>query len=177
MLRLTVILCAAMFAALLIVGEDRGQLRPGLANADQDTKPAVVAKVERVVEKAVEPQVAAVAAKPKPAAEVVTAAFAPEPEREVVAEVEEVFTLSNLPTETPPAAPDAGVEGQILYVTAESVNVREGPSTESAVLGKLGTGEAALVITDVDGEWARIVIQGDGMEGYVAMRFLSPETP
>jgi uncharacterized protein YgiM (DUF1202 family) len=68
-------------------------------------------------------------------------------------------------------------EGQIYYVTASSVNVREAPSTEASVLGKLGAGEAALVITDVDGEWARIVIQGDGMEGYVAMRFLSADAP
>jgi uncharacterized protein YgiM (DUF1202 family) len=178
MLRLTVILCAAMFAALLIGGEDRGQLRPGLANAAAEAKltPVVVAKAEPVVVVTAEPPVAAIV--PEPPAEVVTAAYAPDPVREVVAEVEEVFTLSNLPTETLPAAQEAtGVEGQILYVTAESVNVREGPSTEAAVLGKLGSGEAALVITDIDGEWARIVIQGDGMEGYVAMRFLSVETP
>jgi hypothetical protein len=29
----------------------------------------------------------------------------------------------------------------------------------------------------VDDDWARIVIQGDGVEGFVAMRYLSPEAP
>jgi uncharacterized protein YgiM (DUF1202 family) len=73
------------------------------------------------------------------------------------------------------AAPVA--QGTIWYVNASSVNVRAGPSTETEVLGKLANGEAALLVADVDGEWARIVIQGDGLEGYVALRYLSPEAP
>ncbi len=185
MLRLTLILCAGMFAALMIAGEDRGQLRPGLAKAAAEGRyPAP----EPVVEPA--PEVAVAAPEPiaEPVAEVAVAAVEPpdpapyvEPEREVVDAVEEpVFTLSALPTEEVPGATEAqetSAEGQIYYVTASSVNVREAPSTEATVLGKLDSGEAALVITDVGGEWARIVIQGDGMEGYVAMRFLSPEAP
>ncbi len=193
MFRLTALLLVGMFLALLIAGEDRGQLRPGLARAALEPKVDPVAKAEpdavvRVVEAPViaktataKTATASTAAKP-----VAVAAAAPEPARAVVQEVEEVFTLSNLPTEEIPAAETApetapemvsGVEGQIMYVTANSVNVREGPSTDAPVLGKLGSGEAALVVSDVDGEWARIVIQGDGMEGFVAMRFLSAESP
>jgi uncharacterized protein YgiM (DUF1202 family) len=180
MLRLTVLLTISMVLALMIAGEDRGQLRPGLAKvAAEGPVPAAAALV---------PEVEVVVAKPeaKPVVEVVAAAApspAPyvEPVREVVQAVEEpVFTLSALPNEAVPGATEAQAsraEGQIYYVTASSVNVREAPSTEASILGKLGTGEAALVITDVDGEWARIVIQGDGMEGYVAMRFLSAEAP
>lgn len=191
MLRLTLILVAGMLLALLTAGEDRGQLRPGLARAvaeaDAAPEPAKAAGTEAAADevvRVVEAPVAkrAPAAKVAPVAAVAVAAPVPEPRpvREVVQEVEEVFTLSNLPTETPPAAPEPvaeGVEGQILYVTAASVNVRDGPSTEASVLGKLGAGEAALVVADVDGEWARIVIQGDGMEGYVALRFLGAEAP
>ena len=33
------------------------------------------------------------------------------------------------------------------------------------------------MVAAVDGQWAQIVIQGDGMEGYVALRFLTPEAP
>jgi hypothetical protein len=183
MLRLTILLCAGMYAALMIAGEDRGQLRPGLAKA---------AAEGRLPEPAVEPAPEVVTAAPvaEPEPEVVVTASAParpepapyvEPIRQVVEAVEEpVFTLSALPTEEVPGAaeaPESDAEGKIFYVTASSVNVREGPSTDASVLGKLDSGEAALVITDVDGEWARIVIQGDGMEGYVAMRFLSPEAP
>lgn len=182
MLRLTVLLTVSMVLALIIAGEDRGQLRPGLAKAAAEgpvpEAATLVADVEAVVdEPAPEMEVAAAVVEP--------AAPAPapyvEPVREVVAAVEEpVFTLSALPTEEVPgaAAPrQSDAEGQIYYVTASSVNVREAPSTEASVLGKLGAGEAALVITDVDGEWARIVIQGDGMEGYVAMRYLSANAP
>jgi uncharacterized protein YgiM (DUF1202 family) len=120
-----------------------------------------------------------------------------EPGRDVVAMVEEpVFSLTSYGNEPVPgedaAAADpmtadqvtepvpealATGEGTIWYVNASSVNVRAEPSTDAEVLGKLGSGEAALMIASVDGEWARIVIQGDGMEGYVALRYLSAEAP
>ena len=57
---------------------------------------------------------------------------------------------------------------------ADEANIAE---AVAEVLGKLGSGEAALMVASVDGEWARIVIQGDGMEGYVALRYLSAEAP
>ena len=68
-------------------------------------------------------------------------------------------------------------QGQVWYVKADSVNVRADPSTEAEILGKLGNGEALLLVAAVDDEWAKIVIQGDGIEGYVATRFLSPVAP
>ena len=194
MFRLTLSLCAALYAALLIAGGEHGQLRPGLAKAVAEGRmtPDLVAVVEP--EKPREPvMVLATApviksAVPKP--QMVAASYRPvadvAPPREVVQAVEEpVFTLSSLPTEAIPDAPvvaadtlpETTADGQIWYVTAESVNVREGPSTDTSVLGKLAAGEAALVVSNVDGEWARIVIQGDGMEGYVALRFLSPAAP
>lgn len=195
MFRLTVLLCVSMFMALLVAGKDNGQLRPGLAKAAAEAKlhPLTEAPVKTAA-----PAPAAIEAPkakkevtatkpPKPAKPEATLASAViTPPREVVQVLEDpVFTLSALPTERlqdavePQALPVAaeGTEGEIMYVTASSVNVREGPSTDAAVLGKLGAGEAALVITDVDGEWARIVIQGDGMEGYVALRFLSASAP
>ena len=201
MLRLTLFLCIGMFAALLIAGEDRGQLRPGLAQAVAEGRGGTVQEPAQM--KAPEDSVAkaevAVAPEPLPPTkakpEVVAAAEpapAPyvEPTRDLVEVVKEpVFTLSALGNElvpgearapiegaTEPAAPDVTQNaGTIWYVNANSVNVRAEPSTEAEVVGKLGNGEAALLVTAVDGEWARIVIQGDGMEGYVAMRYLTPE--
>jgi len=222
MLRLTLLLSLAMFAALMTLGEDRGQLRPGLALAKSEgrldevwavarakTRPSAAARAAELA--ASEPVVAATAVEATPAVAtpavdlptVLASAAAPivvevEPAREVVQEVREpVFTLSAIGTERVPgsdgvptatAAPEVpealaadsgmiGAEGTIWFVTANSVNVRAGPSTETEVLGKLSNGEAALLISSVDGEWARIVIQGDGMEGYVALRFLSSEAP
>lgn len=199
MLRLTLLLSAALFAALLIAGEDRGQLRPGLAKAAAEGATIVVEADQSAPEPA--PVLAAADAPPPgPAvtADPVVARAEPEPyvepPREVVQVLEDpIFTLSALPTESLPEAladplaealpaepapePATDATGEIWYVSADSVNVRELPSTDSGILGKLTAGEAALIIADVDGEWARIVIQGDGMEGYVALRYLSPVAP
>ncbi|HLQ17894.1 MAG TPA: SH3 domain-containing protein [Tabrizicola sp.] len=202
MLRLTLLLCIGMYAALMIAGEDRGQMRPGLATAalnkgessaisGAELQQVATAEPERVVEPA-SVEAAATAATAIPLAETATAAPEPapyvEPERTVVTAVEEpVFSLAALGNEAVPegavqdtsASPEvsAGGEGTIWYVTASSVNVRAEPSTEAEIVGKLGEGEATLVVQSVDGDWARIVIQGDGVEGFVAMRYLSAEAP
>jgi uncharacterized protein YgiM (DUF1202 family) len=192
MLRLTLILCIGLFAALMIAGEDRGQLRPGLADAAAKKPPAAVdvastpdSVAPTVVEKPLTRVAAVPAAEIAPAPVVARAEPEPyvEPERKLVTRVEEpVFSLASVGTEPVPAAdpqPEvaAGGTGTIWYVVANSVNVRAEPSTEGEVLGKLASGEAALLVQAVDDEWARIVIQGDGVEGFVALRYLSPEAP
>ena len=222
MLRLTLLLCFGMLAALFTLGDDRGQLRPGLAKAEAEGRldevwaearataapaPAPLAEPLPVAESA--PVVAEAAPEPVPepapaaAAPVALADAAPVVEvgRDVVVAVEEpVFTLSALgnepvpgedgtaidaavaevvaePVETPAEAAPAPALGTIWYVTADSVNVRAAPSTEAEVLDRLGNGEAALLVAAIDSEWAQIVIQGDGVEGYVALRYLSPNSP
>jgi hypothetical protein len=207
MLRLTLLLTLAMIAALFTLGDDRGQLRPGLAKAEAE------GRLDEVWAAARAPDAPAPVATPAPAPVEVVAAPEPEPPPAAVAPVAEpivastevvqvledpVFTLSAIGNELVPgedgapvtpdeqsadaSAPEpvpevAASGGTIWYVNASSVNVRAAPSTEAEVLGRLGSGEAALMVAAVDSEWARIVIQGDGMEGYVALRFLSPEAP
>jgi hypothetical protein len=211
MLRLTILLCFGMLVALFTLGEDRGQLRPGLAKAEaegrlDEVRAEARAKAEPLAPLVAEPVaiVADVAPEPEPApvatAPVALAETGPvvevEAGREVVSVVEEpVFSLTSFgnepvpgedgaPIETAiaeaiaePAAEEAPAGGTIWYVTADSVNVRAGPSTDAEVLGRLGSGEATLLVAAVDSDWARIVIQGDGVEGYVAMRYLSPTSP
>lgn len=189
MLRLTVLLCVGMFAALMIAGHDRGQLRPGLAEAaarktlkgsetvtagDSAVAAEVVIAAPAVATETSPPVLAS--AKPEPARPYV------EPAREVVtALAEPVFSLASLGNEAVPEVVSGeglvGGAGTIWYVTANSVNVRAKPSTGAEVVGRLASGEAALVVQAVDGDWARIVIQGDGVEGFVALRYLSPEAP
>jgi hypothetical protein len=206
MLRLTVILCASMFVTLLLAGEDRGQLRPGLAQAVAQGQEIVVLERRRAAP--VEPAPAESAPKTilEAAAEdspVVSAAYAPPPPApaapasasEPVAAAEPapapapIFTLSALPSlggdrvvaDAPlPAAeaPAPAADGaEVWYVTASSVNVREAPSTEAGVVDRLSSGEAVTVVGQPDGEWVQIVIEGDGIQGYVAARFLSPDAP
>ena len=161
------------------------------------------AAADPVAEPLAEPVIAQVAPEPAPlVAEVPAITIAEpiqpdtivEPVREVVQVVEEpIFTLSTLGNEpvpgedgsetvaeaTPEPLPElsAAGDGTIWYVTASSVNVRATPSTEAEILGKLELGDAALLVQQVDAEWSRIVIQGDGIEGFVATRFLTPVAP
>lgn len=67
----------------------------------------------------------------------------------------------------------------IRYVTAQRLNVRAGPSTNHNVVGQLLLGEATLVIAiaEADREWVQIRVEGDGVEGYIAARFLSEVEP
>lgn len=176
-----------MFVTLLIAGEDKGQLRPGLAQAIASGEEIIVVESRKA------PEVAAVAPKPvvaktiqpvEAAAVIETVAYEPAPEatsREVTPEP--VFTLSALPaavedstTAEPAAQPESAI-GDVWYVTANSVNVRQGPSTETSIVEKLTRGEAVTVSFEPGSEWALVTIEGDGLEGYVALRFLSPEAP
>ncbi len=216
MLRLTILLIVAMGFALETLGQDNGQLRPGLAKAaaegrldevwaearakeaaaDETAEGAFVDVAEAAPEP--EPQPAPELAPAPALAEVIEPDLVVEPVREVVQTVTDpVFTLESFGNEPVPgeaearaaAEPEAAAQpevqpdtmaedqGQVWYVKADSVNVRAEPSTEAEILGKLGNGEALLLVASVDDEWAKIVIQGDGVEGYVATRFLSPVAP
>jgi uncharacterized protein YgiM (DUF1202 family) len=59
-------------------------------------------------------------------------------------------------------------------VTATRVNVRSGPSTSNSVLGQVERADVVRVVSDPDSAWVKIVIEGDGIEGYMSSRFLTP---
>lgn len=204
MLRLTFLLCTSLFLVMLLGGRDFGQLRPGLAQAAAEAAQKVVTAEAPAVETVVLEVAAAVVAEPTPApalapsvaAPVISAAEVPSDlpapilpalvlatvtAPPVTTESENtVFTLSNYADPVPElAAPAAeqSAEGEIWYVAGNSLNVRSGPSTTTDVVGKLSRGEATLVVWREGEDWARIRIEGDGIEGYVAIRFLTPDVP
>ena len=165
MIRLVLLLGAGLFAAMLIGGQDRGQMRFGLMAVKQAEKTQPVAVKDIAVKLAVN-QTAS-----PPAAQVQAASFAPDqpvmaPPVEDVTAVTETADVPSLP------APDAT---KILFVAAKSVNVREGPGKDFGVVSRLSRGEAVLVVTAGTGPdgWSLIRIEGDGVEGYVASRFLT----
>ena len=190
MLRLTFLLCSSLFLVMLLGGRDFGQLRPGLvqAEAGADALPvtAEVPAVETVALASDAPETPVVvhAIVPDPVivkapvvavaldAEVAPAPVPVEPESTV-------FTLSNYADPAPEAgvAPEQAAEGEIWYVAGNSLNVRAGPSTDDAIVGKLSRGEAMLMVSRDGGDWAQVRIEGDGIEGYVATRFLTAELP
>ena len=67
------------------------------------------------------------------------------------------------------------LDGQeIRFIRARSVNVREGPSTQTDVIGQLAQGEAILVLWTEDNGWAHVLVEGDGIAGYVKADLLTP---
>lgn len=148
MLRLLLLLFVGMFATWQIAGADRGQKRFGLMAAETapDPAPVVVAAPPAAPEP---PPVQAVFTPPTP---VMTTPVVPEP------------------TQTAEAAVD------LFYVSGQSVNVRSGPSTQDAVIGSLTRGEAVSVIRVEANGWAQIRVEGDGIDGFMSMDFLT-DTP
>lgn len=58
-------------------------------------------------------------------------------------------------------------------VTAPRVNVRSGPSTSNPVLGQVMQADIVRVISNPNDPWVKILIEGDGIEGYMSSRFLT----
>jgi hypothetical protein len=193
MFRLSVLLCATIFVTLLVAGRDNGQMRPGLAAAIAAGEEIVVierheAEVTTVAPASEPVQIVAAAVGPVAAPEaapVVQASYTPEAPAVQEDAPAPVFTLSALPTTVmepaaaePETARDAvPADGSVWYVTSSRVNVRQEPTTESAVVDRLTRGEAVTVNFTEGSEWAQVRIEGDGLEGYVALRLLSPTAP
>jgi uncharacterized protein YgiM (DUF1202 family) len=175
MFKLTALLCVSMFLTMMVGGEDRGQLRPGLAQA------ALEAEQNPVPPQAEAAEVVLVAAEPVAPADIAPAAT-PVVVEQAAAPVEgatqEVFSLSTFADGTTEPATDAApVDGTLAYVSGRSVNVREGPGKENTVLTKLSRGEAVTVVSQDDTGWSRIRMEGDGLEGYVSTEFLTATAP
>ena len=166
MFKLTALLCAAMFMALLIGGEDRGQLRPGLAKAAaQAEQRMTIATMDAPAD---QPPPAATATSTPLAADLAQPVVLPvmQPASTQDDAVAEAVALAVSGNAVPP-------ENPIWHVTARSVNVRSGPGTDSPVVGRLTRGEAVSLVWMEDNGWARILIEGDGIAGYVSTDFLA----
>lgn len=147
-----------MFATLMILGQDRGQTRMGLSGAY-----ALQADLPKTL-RASQPAVVAVQPEPAyymPAQPVV---LQPEP---AVAPAPAVARIAA------PAVAQAVVPAErVMRVAADAVNVRQGPSTGDAVVGRLLRDDEVLVVSDIYGDWIHVRVEGDGVDGYVAARFL-----
>lgn len=74
----------------------------------------------------------------------------------------------------PAAHQNASLHDMVLRtVTANRVNVRSGPSTSNAVLGQVVRSDIVRVTSNPNDDWVKIVIEGDGIEGYMSSRFLT----
>lgn len=157
MIRLTLLLCAGLFCAMLIGGQDRGQQRFGLMAPPRPVAVATpAAERQPLIARPVQSQ-----------ADV--AMFAPaQPVMALPVAADSLSVADAVAVAVP-------ITGKVLFVGAESVNVRTGPGKDFEVVGRLTRGEGVLVVADGDGAagWSLIKIEGDGIEGYVASRLLT----
>lgn len=168
MIRMMLLLCAGIFLTLQIGGQDRGQMRFGLIEAAR--APARVAVPVA--------QDAAQDSAPFGAAEAAPVAVVADPAAQAV--IVPVSFGTAQPVMQPvvaQAAPEAETGQTVHYVTGQSVNVRSGPSTRAAVVDRLRRGESVTVVGVEANGWARIRVEGDGIDGFMSMSFLSDTAP
>lgn len=162
MLRLTVFMCAAVYAVLVVFSET--------GRGDDAAAPAVARDVTT-------PQAASVA---QPVA-LVTADGRSLPVAAVIApgrsiDAAQGVTLVSTPrmAETVSASASQGLpERPMAEVTGTAVNLRSGPSTGDRVLTSLPRGERVELLGATDTGWAQIRAVSTGMEGFMSVRFLS----
>ena len=161
-----------LYAALMIAGDDNGQQRAGLrappAEAMQtvvvtppsDDTPVTRAAVAELVPMMPLPQ-ERVAQEPAPSAEDAAA--------------EDALVQAML---AQPDAPLAMGDGQTLrWIAVQRANVRADARKSAPVTARLEQGEAVAVLwTDPSG-WARVRIEGDGIDGYVHESLLTDLNP
>jgi hypothetical protein len=165
MLRLTLMLCAAIYAVLVIYSDGRPRTDgasaadAGIAAAPGRSAPAWSEGAGRLVTadgRSLE----------------IAAVIDPVSMREDSRTIRRVSTRA---PDTVTASASAGQpEAPLVEVTGSSVNLRAGPSTGDAVLDALARGARAELIAASGNGWARIRTVETGTVGYMADRFLSP---
>ncbi|MBM9596312.1 SH3 domain-containing protein [Roseitranquillus sediminis] len=75
------------------------------------------------------------------------------------------------------AEPATEPQRDVRFVTGTRVNLRAQPTTSSAIVGQVGVGDAAEVLSEGDGGWVRVRTLDEGTEAYIFGRFLSLERP
>ena len=168
MIRMLLLLCAGLFLTLQIGGQDRGQKRLGLVEAAN----APVRVALPVVDDSAPLGAAAEAA-------VMPVSFGtaqPVMVQSVPADVAQVSEdAADIGATVNTGATVTGAT--VRYVSAQAVNVRVGPSTRDAVMDTLRRGEAVTVVGVESNGWARVRVEGDGIDGFMSMSFLSDTAP
>lgn len=150
MIRLVLVLCAGLYGVLALAGADHGQQRLGLTGAY-----------------AASTELPPIPQAPRPAAAVTKAVYTP---------AQPVMTtpvVAVVPAPQPQPEPQPQPASDIRYVVADAVNVRGGPSTGDSVVGRLTSGDDVLVVGEAADGWVEVLVEGDGISGFVASRFLT----
>jgi hypothetical protein len=190
--RLTLGLGFLLFLALWIGGQDRGQMRPGLALAPRASR-VPEAPVDESLRRLAAPAPPLPLALPPsplltpPEPRPTTLPITPLPRRAPVphtpgrlasaappAPGPGVSAVTALPVPAALPATGLGLSGAaFLYVARGPLNLRQGPGEDYAIVTQLSPGTAVLPLGAPDGLWLRIRVEPSGAEGYVSTAFLS----
>ncbi|MEP3345869.1 MAG: SH3 domain-containing protein [Litoreibacter sp.] len=180
MLKWVVGLCAAMYLALITVGEPTPEELAARAERDdvlasRSVTPTPVPDAPTVETQ--EPVVQAAA----PAEDLVPTPAVTEPE--LISEIAAPALVSVSTDTTTPAASETVVTEQIVTapapaasirrVTGRRVNLRAGPTTTSEIVGRAVRNDSAEVVELLPSGWAKVYILETGIEAYISAQFLS----
>lgn len=195
--RLTGLTCCGLFLVMMSMGRDLSPDEQAQWDARTEGRVPVLAALtgnfapetkrqgrpadELVTQVAQLPAAAASKTRPSVAAELHLAGFSdssslPTPTKPaiqaptVVADPEKLAALL-LENAAKQADPASAIE--LREVSGNRVNVRSGPSTSDAVLGQVVRAEIVQLLSEPKDGWVKISVQGDGVEGYMAARFLT----
>ncbi|MEM1360534.1 MAG: SH3 domain-containing protein [Pseudomonadota bacterium] len=74
----------------------------------------------------------------------------------------------------PEEVPSEPIDGRYAEVTATAVNLRGGPSTLNAVVGRVSRGDVLEILGEHSGGWSSITHPNTGETAYISTQFLSP---
>lgn len=173
MFKWLILLGVGLYGAFLIAGEDRGQLRAGLRE-----QPVPTASVLPLVEPAqAQAETPPVVAPPEAIAQLlpqqpVRILPPPEPiEQTIPVELSLALPAAEDSADVPPP------NTELRWVSVDRANVRSGPSRNASVAGRVEGGEAVLVLWVEESGWARIRVEGDGVDGFVHTSLLTDLDP
>jgi hypothetical protein len=158
--KLLLALTAFLYAAFVVLGEDRGQTRLGLVPVPAEP-PA-----ETVVDEARPILIAAVKA-PAPTVPRQPIVVMPRPE---------TAPLPVIARREPEKAAIVAEPMNLRWITANTANVRARASRNSSLTGKAERGQEVLVLWEEPNGWVRIRVEGDGLDGFVHKSLLT-DTP
>ncbi|WP_226782202.1 SH3 domain-containing protein [Oceaniglobus trochenteri] len=181
MIRMVLLLMLGIGATMVIYGNDAGLPQGSDAgtlasNTPESNGPGILTRVGTLIEGAAPSQEQGERVPLKDeqrAIEIALAATVPadEPADAPVRRVQ----IGNSDADTPEA--DTPEQEGLWYVTGTTVNLRGGPSTSDAVVGRVRLGQRAEVVEETADGWYRIRTADDGQDGYIFGKFLSPNRP
>ncbi|MCT4684556.1 MAG: SH3 domain-containing protein [Roseicyclus sp.] len=177
MLRLTLMLCAAIYAGLVIYSDDSAPAQEAPAAVTRSTAPFDATRPGRMPSDSLvtaDGRVLTIAAVIDPVALDDGQAAVQQVSTPGAARSAQTVTASASTSAPSPDAATGGASLPLVEVTGTRVNLRAGPSTEDAVLDALTLGAQAELLAALDNGWVQIRTVDNGVEGYMADRFLAP---